>query len=119
MVINKLLTDNGKEFTDRFIPNGKRESTENHLFDQVCTKNDIEHCLTKPAHPQTNGMVERFNGCISEIEKDIQFSSSKELKSTLKNYLNVYNYHIPQKNIEHLTPIKKLKEWQEKQPKLF
>ena len=117
--INKLLTDNGKEFTDRFIPNGEREPTGNHLFDQTCTKNDIEHRLTKPAHPQTNGMVERFNGRISEIVKDTRFSSSKELSSTLKNYLKVYNYHIPQKNIEHLTPIKKLKEWQKKQPELF
>ena len=27
--INKLLTNNGKEFTDRYIPNGEREPTGN------------------------------------------------------------------------------------------
>lgn len=118
-IISKLLTDNGKEFTDRYIPNGEREPTGNHVFDQVCTKNNVEHRLTKPAHPQTNGMVERFNGRISEIVKTTYFDSSQELKETMTNYLRIYNHHIPQRNIDHLTPIQKLKEWQEKAPQLF
>jgi len=117
--IKKLLTDNGKEFTDRYIPNGEREPTGRHVFDKVCTKYDIEHRLTKPAHPQTNGMVERFNGRISEIVKQTVFNSSKELVSTMINYLKIYNYHIPQRNIGHLTPIQKLKEWYKKKPELF
>jgi transposase InsO family protein len=118
-IITKLLTDNGKEFTDRFIPNGEREPTGNHVFDKVCTKNTIEHRLTKPAHPQTNGMVERFNGRISGILKTTVFNSSKELLETMVNYLKVYNYHIPQRNINHLTPIQKMKEWHNKSPELF
>ena len=117
--IKKLLTDNGKEFTDRYIPNGEREPTGNHVFDQMCTQHGIEHRLTKPAHPQTNGMVERFNGRISEIVKQTVFHTSKELTDTLTNYLKIYNYHIPQRNIGHLTPVQKLKEWHKKNPKLF
>jgi len=117
--ITKLLTDNGKEFTDRYIPNGEREPTGHHLFDKMCTKHEIEHRLTKPAHPQTNGMVERFNGRISEIVKSTHFESSVELEKTMKNYLKIYNYHIPQKNIGHLTPILKLKEWYKIKPELF
>jgi transposase InsO family protein len=117
--IKKLLTDKGKEFTYRYIPNGKREPTGNHLFDQMCAKHVIEHRLTKPAHPQTNGMVERFNGRISEIVKQTLFNSAKELTETMTNYLRIYNYHIPQRNIGHITPIQKLKEWYEKKPELF
>ena len=49
--INKLLTDNGKEFTGHSIPNGEREPIGNPIFDQRCTKQGIEHRLTKPAHP--------------------------------------------------------------------
>ncbi len=30
--IIKILTDNGKEFTDRFVPNGEREPTGRHAF---------------------------------------------------------------------------------------
>ena len=32
-----------------------------HRFDQICRENDIEHRLTKPNHPWTNGQVERMN----------------------------------------------------------
>ncbi|MBF8273770.1 MAG: Integrase catalytic region [Magnetococcales bacterium] len=63
--VSKVLTDNGKEFTDRFCATGEREPTGNHLFDKVCSNNDIEHRLIKPRKPQTNGMVERFNGRIA------------------------------------------------------
>ena len=85
----------------------------------MCTKHDIEHRLTNPAHPQTNGMVERFNGRISEIVKQTVFNSANELVTTMTRYLKIYNYHIPQRNIGHLTPIQKLKEWYKKKPELF
>ena len=61
MKIVKLLTDNGSQFTDRFTSK-KREPTGCHDFDVRCTELGIEHCLCPPRHPQTNGMVERFNG---------------------------------------------------------
>jgi transposase InsO family protein len=31
------------------------------IFDRTCEDNDIEHRLTKPIHPWTNGQVERMN----------------------------------------------------------
>ncbi len=34
------------------------------LLDEFCTENNIEHRLTKPNTPKTNGMVERVNGTI-------------------------------------------------------
>ena len=117
--INKILTDNGKEFTDRFCTAGEREPTGNHLFDQACQSHAIEHRLTKPKHPQTNGMVERFNGRIADILKTTRFDSSVDLKQTLENYLGVYNHHIPQKALGHITPIQALKQWQKDQPDLF
>ena len=99
--ITKLLTDNGKEFTDRFTVNGEREPTGHHDFDKACQAAGIEHRLIKPAHPQTNGMVERFNGRISDILKTTHFDSSEELSMTLSRYMQIYNHHIPQKNIGH------------------
>lgn len=65
--IRTLLTDNGKEFLDRFITSGERTPTGEHAFDQLCTELGIEHRLTKPKHPQTNGMVERFEAVASPI----------------------------------------------------
>jgi len=65
-LIEKVLTGNDKEFTDRFCPAGEREPTGKHVFDQECAEHGIEHRLIKPRKPQTNGMAERFNGRIKE-----------------------------------------------------
>ncbi|MBK5927308.1 hypothetical protein CCR87_08190 [Rhodobaculum claviforme] len=35
-------------------------------FDMICEANGIEHRLTKPNHPWTNGQVERMNRTIKE-----------------------------------------------------
>ena len=117
--IEKVLTDNGKEFTDRFCATGQREPTGNHLFDQVCNDNGIEHRLTKPRTPQTNGMVERFNGRIAEILATTLFDSSESLAQTITRYVRIYNHNIPQKALGHISPIAALKNWQHDRPELF
>jgi transposase InsO family protein len=38
----------------------------NHPFDLVCANQKIDHRLTRPYRPQTNGLVERFNRRITE-----------------------------------------------------
>jgi transposase-like protein len=106
--IEKILTDNGTQFTDRFTSKEK-QPTGNHAFDQECTQQGVEHRLIPPRHPQTNGMVERFNGRISEVVQQTRFASAQELEKTLHAYLKVYNHHIPQKALKHQTPIQALK----------
>jgi transposase InsO family protein len=64
--IRTILTDNGAQFTDRFTSRQKQPSG-THLFDQVCASAQINHRLIPPRHLQTNGMVERMNGRISEL----------------------------------------------------
>jgi transposase InsO family protein len=118
--ICKLLTDNGSQFTDRFTSKSKKkEPSGQHVFDRLCKQFDIDHRLIPPRHPQTNGMVERFNGRISDIVNQTRFGSAAELESTLRNYVKIYNHNIPQRALNHQTPIQALKEWQEKQPNLF
>jgi transposase InsO family protein len=108
--IEKILTDNGKEFTDRYCRAGEREPTGQHLFDKTCAAHGIEHRLIKPKHPQTNGMVERFNGRIAQILKTTRFQSAQELAETLKNYLHTYNALLPQKAIGYKPPLHALAE---------
>jgi transposase-like protein len=116
--IEKILTDNGTQFTDRFTSKEK-QPTGNHAFDQECAQQGIEHRLIPPRHPQTNGMVERFNGRISELVQQTRFASAEELEKTLYAYLKIYNHHIPQKALKHQTPIQALKIWQQKKPDIF
>jgi len=117
--IKVILTDNGKEFTDRFSVSGERRPTGKHPFDRLCRYAGIEHRLIRPRHPQTNGMVERFNGRISEILRTNYFESSKDLKEALHKYRWAYNHQIPQRSLGHITPIEALKQWQKKRPDLF
>jgi len=86
-----------KEFTDRFCATGERQPTGAHAFDRVCTDNRIEHRLTKPRTPQTNGMIERFNGRIADVLATTRFDSTEHLTDTIKRYVQVYNQHISQK----------------------
>ena len=117
--ISKIFTDNGKEFTDRFCPTGEREPTGNHLFDQECAEHGIEHRLIKPKKPQTNGMVERFNGRIEDIVQQTRFESAQQLEEALIQYLNIYNSNIPQRNIGHVTPVEAVNKWRKTHPELF
>src|SRR5215213_3103604 len=36
------------------------------MFDRACLANDIEHKLTKPYHPWTNGQAERMNRTLKD-----------------------------------------------------
>ena len=116
--IEKLLTDNGSQFTDRFTSKAKTPSGQ-HAFDRCCAALNIEHRLIPPRTPQMNGMVERFNGRISELVKQTRFASAAELETTLCDYLVAYNHHIPQKALGFISPVDALKNWQKERPELF
>ena len=117
--IEKLLTDNGKEFTDRFCATGERDPTGRHKVDRVCVAHGIEHRLIAPRKPQTNGMVERFNGRIAGILSAAHFANSKQMTETLMQYAMLYNHYIPQQNIGSKTPIEAMRDWKTKRPDLF
>lgn len=119
MHIYTLLADNGKEFTDRYVANGEREPTGKHPFDRLCVQHDIDHRLIKPRHPQTNGMVERFNGRISDILATHHFNSDESLEVALLRYVRIYNHAIPQKALGYKSPIEAMKLWYHNRPQLF
>ena len=52
-------------------------------------------------------MVERFNGRISEMLKQTQFTSSSEFKQA--RCLRLDNHYIPQSSLGYLTPVEALK----------
>jgi transposase InsO family protein len=64
-------------------------------------------------------MVERFNGRIAEVLQTHHFASTEDLEATLHRYVNLYNHHIPQKALNHQSPVQRMKEWQSSHPHLF
>jgi transposase InsO family protein len=117
--IKTLLTDNGKEFTDRLFASPVREPSGQHEFDRLCQALDIEHRLTRPRTPKTNGMVERFNGRISDVLNTHRFNSAQDLEQTLLRYVALYNHHLPQSALKSKTPIQTMKLWHQSHPHLF
>jgi len=117
--IQKILTDNGKEFTDRLFARRERAPSGHHEFDQLCQELGIEHRLTRPRTPRTNGMVERFNGRIADILKTHHFNSSDDLEKTLLRYVALYNQQLPQSALHSKTPWQEMKRWYQARPDLF
>jgi transposase InsO family protein len=117
--IRTILTDNGKEFTDRLFGLRKRAQSGKHEFDELCTELGIEHRLTPPRSPQTNGMVERFNGRIEDVLQSHHFRSGEELETTLHRYVWLYNQQLPQSALGSKSPLQAMKDWHKLKPDLF
>ena len=68
--IHTVLTDNGMAFADLPKNRGRHAAmvaiVGSHIFDRVCDEHRIEHRLTKPYHPWTNGQAERMNRTIKD-----------------------------------------------------
>ena len=132
MRIRTILTDNGKAFTDRLFGLRKRAQSGKHEFDTLCAALDIEHRLTPPRSPQTNGpplgdckqspagqRVERFNGRIEDVLQSHHFRSGEELETTLHRYVRLYNQELPQSALGSKTPLQAMKDWHKLKSGLF
>ena len=61
-------------------------------FDMICEANEIEHRLTKPNHPWTNGQIERMNRTIKEATvKRFHYDSHDQLRTRLADFMAAYN----------------------------
>ena len=120
----------GKEFTDRLFASRAQAPSGTHEFDQFCAELGIEHRLTPPKSPQTNGMVERFNGRISDVLKTNRFDSALDLEQTLMRgrspfsrtngvHGSLYNTQLPQSALGSRTPMRAMKDWHKSHPHLF
>jgi len=114
--IHTILTDNGVQFTNR----KQDKYAGHHIFDRVCNENDIEHRLTKIAHPWTNGQVERMNRTIKEATvKRYYYDNHDQLRSHLGDFIDAYNYARRLKTLKGLTPYEYICKIWTKEPKRF
>ena len=104
--IHTVLTDNGIQFSHppRYR-SGPTARFSMHLFDRLCRQHAIEHRLTKPNHPWTNGQVERMNRTIKDATvKRYHYADHQQLAAHLELFLTAYNYARRLKALKGLTP---------------
>jgi len=121
--ISHVLTDNGGEFTDRFTCK-KKKASGNHDFDISCIESNIEHRLTAPFTPKTNGMVERVNGTIKNATvKVLTYEDGAALKADLDKFLVYYNLNRRhgglRRELKVRTPFEALQCWYRINPEIF
>jgi hypothetical protein len=90
--IHTVLTDNGITFADlQKNRSGPTARFSLHVFDRVCREHGIDHRLTKPYHPWTNGQAERMNSTIKEATvKVFHYSDLDSLKAHVLAFVKAY-----------------------------
>jgi transposase InsO family protein len=113
--IHTVLTDNGTHFTDpkgeTWSPTEIREMMERkelfwaHAFEYACAVTNIDHRLTKPRHPWTNGQVERMNRTIKDATvRRFHYDDHEQLRAHLTDFVQAYNFAKRLKTLKGLTP---------------
>jgi transposase InsO family protein len=103
IIIKKLLSDNGLEFTTHHLT-----SRHLHSFEVMLQKLNIIHKYTRVRRPQTNGKIERFWRLINDnFFHKHTFTSNKDFNMKFMDWLTFYNCKRPHGGIKKLTPMQK------------
>src|SRR5215211_5119221 len=121
--VHTVLTDNGTHFTEpsgnTWTPDEIKEMLARqqlfraHAFELACAQNDVDHRLTKPRHPWTNGQVERMNRTIKEATvQRFYYATHEQLRTHLADFVAAYNFGRRLKTLKGLTPYEFIcKQW--------
>ena len=102
-----IQTDNGTEFTKKFVSDKARP----HLFEQKLEQLGIQHKLIKPFTPRHNGKVERSHRKDNEyFYASHKFYSFEDFKKQLAVHNRKYN-HFPIRPLGWLSPLAFLAEY--------
>jgi transposase InsO family protein len=116
--IHTILTDNGVQFVQR--GQGVEQGWFPHIFGRVARENGIEHRLTKPYHPWTNGQAERMVRTIKEATvKSFHYASINELRRHVRDWLTAYNFAKQLKALRFKTPYEAVEELWKSKPDMF
>jgi transposase InsO family protein len=119
--IHTVLTDNGIQFCHppRYR-NGPTATWMGHPFARICSEHGVEHRLTRPHHPWTNGQVERMNRTIKEATvRRYHYRSHDQLRRHLQLFIDAYNHARRLKALRGLTPDEFVRQQWTRDPKRF
>jgi len=87
--------------------------------DTLCAKLEIEHRLTKPRSPQTNGMPERFKERIADVLKIHRFREWRGSRADHHALRCALQYAVSSILARQSQPVHAMKDWHKSNPELF
>jgi len=98
----EVLTDNGGQFTGRFIKPLPVEV----IFEKICRDNGIKQRLTKPRSPTTTGKIERFHKTLRTefLDHVAPFESIVAAQQAIDGWIAAYNHQRPHQALDMAVP---------------
>jgi transposase InsO family protein len=87
----KLLSDNGAGYISR-------------VFKEYLRLVGIEHILSAPFHPQTNGKVERYQQSLKKEVNQLPYELPSQLEEAIAEFVEYYNNRRYHKALGNVTP---------------
>jgi len=88
----RLLSDNGSGYVSR-------------AFRDYLRLVGIEHILSAPFHPQTNGKVERYQQSLKREVNQLLYDAPSRLEQAIGDFVVYYNYRRYHKSLGNVTPV--------------
>jgi len=87
----RLLSDNGSGYISR-------------IFRDYLKLVGIDHILSAPFHPQTNGKVERYQRSVKREVNQLSYEFPSQLEKAIADFVDYYNYRRYHKALGNVTP---------------
>jgi putative transposase len=87
----RLLSDNGAGYVSR-------------IFRDYLKLVGIDHILSAPFHPQTNGKVERYQQSVKHEVNQLPYEFPSQLEKAIADFVDYYNYRRYHKALGNVTP---------------
>ena len=115
--VHTVLTDNGVQFSDQ-ARTGERLLV--HPFTRLCRASGIEHRLTKPYHPWTNGQAEGMVRTVKDATVHaFHYATIPELRRHVADWLAAYNFARRLRTLRWRTPMEAVATVWRQKPDLF
>jgi transposase InsO family protein len=107
--IKKIQTDNGTEFTNKFVSEARcfKKEPREHILDRICREKKIIHKLIPVGECELNGKVERSHWTDESefLNRRRPFKTLSLLRKAYRRWIHFYNHRRLHSSLFYMTPM--------------